>query len=45
MKTVTLEDEVWEWLSKKKIELRADSISDVVNILIVDRVAMETKKK
>lgn len=40
-----MEDPVWEWLSKKKIELRAESLNEVINELIVQTVEMEAKKK
>ena len=45
MKTITVSDQVWEYLSKKKIELRAQSLDEVIQILAVDRTAAEIKAK
>lgn len=43
--TIKVSDEVWGWLMKKKLELRAKSVNEVINILIVDRTAAEAKTR
>ena len=43
--SIKVSEEVWGWLMKKKIELRAKSLNEVINILIVDRVAAEAKNR
>ena len=44
LKTITVSDEVWAYLSRKKIDLNAQSLDEVIQILAVDRQAAEAKK-